>query len=107
MVEIYQAHNPALDGIFAATLCGTEIARGKPAPDIFQQAAARLGLTTAECVGVEDSLNGVKSLRAAGCHSVMIPDLLPFSQAFAPYVDTVLHDLTALCPLIDRLNGAE
>ena len=45
------------------------------------------------------------SLRAAGCRSVMIPDMLPYSAELAPYVDFVLNDLTELCPLLDRLNG--
>ena len=45
------------------------------------------------------------SLRAAHCCSVMIPDMLPYSAELTPYVDFVLHDLTELCPLIDRLNG--
>jgi beta-phosphoglucomutase-like phosphatase (HAD superfamily) len=53
---------------------------------------------------VEDSRNGLRSLRAAGVVSVMIPDLIPFSEELAPYVDHCLEDLNALCPLIDRLN---
>lgn len=53
---------------------------------------------------MEDSRNGLLSLRAAGCHSVMIPDMLPYSETLAPYVDSLLSDLTELCPLIDRLN---
>lgn len=105
VVETYQRHLPAMDGIFDAMVCGMEVPNGKPAPDIYRLAAEKLGLKPEECVGVEDSRNGVISLRAAGCHSVMIPDLLPFSEALAPYVDTCLGSLSDLCPLIDRLNG--
>lgn len=105
VVETYQKHLPVMDGIFDAMVCGMEVPNGKPAPDIYRLAAEKLGLRPEECVGVEDSRNGVISLRAAGCHSVMIPDLLPFSEALAPYVDTCLDSLQDLCPLIDRLNG--
>ena len=104
IVEHYRRHIPLLRNAFDETVCGMEIVNGKPAPDIYCKAAEKLGLTPEECVGVEDSRNGLLSLRAAGCHSVMIPDMLPYSEALAPYVDSLLSDLTELCPLIDRLN---
>jgi len=105
VVETYQQHLPDFAGIFDAMVCGMEVPNGKPAPDIYRLAAQRLALRPEECIGVEDSRNGVISLRAAGCHSVMIPDLLAFSEELAPYVDTCLGSLDELCPFIDRLNG--
>jgi HAD superfamily hydrolase (TIGR01509 family) len=45
---------------------GTEVANGKPAPDLFLHAAARLGVEPAACVVVEDSAYGVQAARAAG-----------------------------------------
>ena len=104
VVECYLQNTPELRDVFDATVCGIEVPNGKPAPDIYQEAARRIGLTPAECVGIEDSRNGLRSLHAAGVHSVMIPDLLPFSDELAPYVDTCLDSLSDLCPLIDRLN---
>lgn len=104
VVECYLQNTPELADVFDATVCGIEVPNGKPAPDIYQEAARRVGLTPEECVGIEDSRNGLRSLRAAGVHSVMIPDLLPFSDELAPYVDTCLESLHDLCPLIDRLN---
>lgn len=107
IVETYQRHNPALAGVFQAMVCGMEAPKGKPEPDIFCMAAAKLGLEPEECIGVEDSRNGLRALRAAGCYSVMIPDLIAYDEGLAPYVDTVLTDLSELCPLIDGLNGVE
>lgn len=107
VVETYQRHLPAFDGIFDEMVCGMEVPNGKPAPDIYRLAAKKLGLSPEECAGVEDSRNGVISLRAAGCHSIMIPDLLPFSEELQPYVDTCLESLEELCPFIDRLNGQQ
>jgi len=51
---------------FSATVSGTEVAHGKPAPDIFLKAAALLGVAPAECWVVEDSKPGVTAARAAG-----------------------------------------
>ena len=64
--------------LFDVIVTGDRVAHGKPAPDIYLRAAELLQLAPAECAGVEDSLNGVKAVRAAGMRSVMIPDLLPY-----------------------------
>lgn len=106
VVENYQKHLPDMAGIFDAMVCGMEVPNGKPAPDIYRLAAQRIGLKAEECIGVEDSRNGLISLRNAGCYSVMIPDLLPFSDALAPYVDECAENLLQLPILADRLNGA-
>ncbi|MDD3336282.1 MAG: HAD family phosphatase [Eubacteriales bacterium] len=105
VVELYQRAVPALQNCFDATICGVEVPNGKPAPDIYLLAAKKLKLAPSECLGVEDSRNGLKSLRAAGCYSLMIPDLLPFDESLAPYVDRVLDSLDEVCGLVDRLNG--
>ena len=59
-------------------------------------------LAPAECAGVEDSLNGVKAVRAAGMRSVMIPDLLPYGPDFAPYVDVRLNSLHELLGALEE-----
>ena len=66
-----------LTGYFDALVTGVGIPRGKPAPDIFLRAAAELGLPPEDCWVFEDSLNGVRAGLAAGCKTVMIPDLVP------------------------------
>jgi HAD superfamily hydrolase (TIGR01509 family) len=60
---------------FSVLVCGNEISRGKPAPDIFLKAAERLGAAPADCVGFEDSPAGLKGLADAGIRSVFIKDL--------------------------------
>ena len=103
VVERYLAWIPALQDVFAAVVCGSEVKQSKPAPDIYWLAAERLGLAPKECIGVEDSRNGLKSLLAAGIPSVMIPDLLPFDESLKPYTTWKLDSLAELCPLIDTL----
>lgn len=67
-----------LDGLgvsdlFEFTVSGHEVARGKPAPDIFVEAARRLGLPRESCLVVEDSSNGLTAAVAAGIPCVAVP----------------------------------
>ena len=59
---------------FEASVCGDEIENSKPAPDIYQKAAALLGLEPSACAAVEDSPNGIRSAAAAGLLPIMVPD---------------------------------
>ena len=63
---------PYFDTIVTADL----VERAKPAPDIFLQAAKNLGLSPAQCLVFEDSPTGVEAAHAAGCITVMVPDLI-------------------------------
>jgi HAD superfamily hydrolase (TIGR01509 family) len=60
---------------FAASVCGDEVERGKPAPDIFLRAAKLLRAAPRDCLGLEDSPAGLKALAAAGIPSIFIKDL--------------------------------
>lgn len=64
-----------LDIYFDELVCGDMVSRSKPAPDIYLLAAKKLGLDVSECLGFEDSPNGINSIVAAGMKAVMIPDL--------------------------------
>lgn len=104
IVERYIQAVPLMQGAFDAMVCGAEGGRSKPEPDIYLEAARRLKLPIGECLGVEDSRNGLRSLAAAGCVSVMIPDLMPYDESLAGVVDYRLPDLNHLPELVDRLN---
>jgi HAD superfamily hydrolase (TIGR01509 family) len=69
---------------------GDEVARGKPAPDIYAEAARRLGASAGECLVLEDSEPGVRAALAAGMMPIMVPDLL------APAADLLALDLLVL-----------
>ena len=79
-------------------LCGDEkeIRRGKPAPDMYLAAASRLCLPPASCLVVEDSFNGVRAARAAGCPVVMIPDLDQPTNEIRGLCDAVLTRMDEL-----------
>ncbi|MBA3533861.1 MAG: HAD-IA family hydrolase [Ardenticatenales bacterium] len=57
-----------------AICSGEEVARGKPAPDVYLLAAERIGVAPAHCVALEDSLNGARAARAAGMHCIAVPN---------------------------------
>ena len=63
-----------LAGAFAATVSSEEVERGKPAPDVYLEAARRLGVPAETCVAVEDSTNGLRSAHAAGMAVVAVPN---------------------------------
>jgi HAD superfamily hydrolase (TIGR01509 family) len=73
-----------LAGCFRATVSSEEVGRGKPAPDVYLEAARRLGVEPARCAAVEDSANGIRSAHAAGMHVVAIPN-----PAFPPPDDAL------------------
>jgi beta-phosphoglucomutase-like phosphatase (HAD superfamily) len=77
-----------------------DYAQGKPAPDPFLLAAARLGVAPGLCLALEDSHNGVRSAAAAGTMTVMVPDLLEPTPEIAALAFAVLPDLHAVRRLL-------
>ena len=69
---------------FRVTVSSEEVARGKPAPDVYLAAAERLGVDPAHCVAIEDSANGLRSAAAAGMTVVAVPN-----QHFPPPPDAL------------------
>lgn len=65
---------------FPVSITGCQVPRGKPAPDIFLAAAARLGVEPAKCLVVEDSLNGLAAARAAGMAAIAIAGSHPDAE---------------------------
>lgn len=72
-----------LVGRYRALACGDEVEHGKPAPDIFLLAAARLGAEPAACLALEDSAAGCASAAAAGMRVVIVPTDLTRAESFA------------------------
>lgn len=72
-----------LDQFFDAVVSGQEVERGKPEPDIFLLAAKKIGRAPEDCYVFEDSVNGVRAGMAAGCVTVMVPDLVPPPEGLA------------------------
>jgi HAD superfamily hydrolase (TIGR01509 family) len=69
---------------FAATISSEEVERGKPAPDVYLEAARRMGVDPTACVAVEDSTNGLRAAYAAGMVVIATPN-----HAFPPAPDAL------------------
>src|SRR5205807_8284251 len=63
-----------LAGAFAVTVSSEEVARGKPAPDVYLEAGRRLGVEPHLCVAVEDSSNGLRAAAAAEMRVIAVPN---------------------------------
>lgn len=86
-------HTAGMETYFEELVSGSEVAHGKPAPDIFLYAAEKLGLKPEECFIFEDSENGIRSGHAAGCVTVMIPDMIQPSPEILPCCTHICPDL--------------
>jgi HAD superfamily hydrolase (TIGR01509 family) len=69
---------------FAATVSSEEVARGKPSPDVYLEAARRLGVDPADCVAVEDSSNGIRAAHGAGMRVIAYPN-----RVYPPEAETL------------------
>jgi HAD superfamily hydrolase (TIGR01509 family) len=84
---------------FRVTVSSEEVARGKPSPDVYLEAARRLGAAPDRCAAVEDSHSGIRSARAAGMRVVAIPNpSFPPDDAALAEADVVLDSLSELTP---------
>ena len=84
---------------FTATVSSEEVARGKPAPDVYLAAADALGVEAAACAAVEDSSNGLRAAANAGMRVIALPNgqFPPAADALAS-ADIVLASVAELTP---------
>lgn len=81
---------------FHFAICGDEVIHPKPAPEIYQKAAAQFNFAPESCVVLEDSDFGVQAAHQAGCKVIMIPDMRPPSR----------HSLALNIPILGSLTEA-
>ena len=93
-----------LERYFTATVSSEEVARGKPAPDVYLEAARRLEVAPARCAAVEDSHAGIRSAKSAGMRVIAIPNAsYPPDEEAIELADAVVGSLDALT--VDVLRG--
>jgi len=84
---------------FSVTVSSEEVARGKPAPDVYLEATRGLGVPPERCAAVEDSRNGIRAAKAAGMRVVAIPNPhFPPDEAALELADLTLGSLGELSP---------
>ncbi len=88
-----------LAGAFRVVVSSDEVARGKPAPDVYLEAARRLDVAPGACLVVEDSLNGVRAARAAGMACVLVPNAtIPPPPGTRELADAIVERLADMDP---------
>lgn len=100
--------NAIIDGVvasrgwlhyFPVRVSGDEVAAGKPAPDVFIEAARRLGVEPSQCLILEDSRNGVRAAVASGATCIAVPDFshvtLDELYPLTPHIADNLHQVQA------------
>jgi HAD superfamily hydrolase (TIGR01509 family) len=95
-----------LTQFFAATVSSEEVARGKPAPDVYLEAARRLRVDAERCAAVEDSHGGIRSAKAAGMRVIAIPNpSYPPDEKSLAQADVTIRALDELTPeLVDAAD---
>jgi HAD superfamily hydrolase (TIGR01509 family) len=93
-----------LDRLFETTVSSEEVPRGKPAPDVYLEAARRLGVEPSQCAAVEDSGNGIRAAHAAGMRVLALPNRVypPLEDALA-LADVVFESIEDLA--VDRVSS--
>jgi HAD superfamily hydrolase (TIGR01509 family) len=90
---------------FDRIITGDDVEKGKPDPEPYLKAAKELGVHPEECVVVEDSINGVKSAKAAGMKCIGITNSFPreeLERAGADYVIDVIVELPVALEAISK-----
>ena len=87
-----------------AVVYGDEVEHGKPEPDIFLRAAEAIGVSPADAIVVEDSINGIKAGYAAGMRVVHIPDTIIIDDDIRKFTYMVCDDLNGLIDVVESIN---
>lgn len=90
---------------FPVVVCGDDVPNGKPAPDIFLEAARRLDVPPSACLVLEDSDAGIQAAASAGMTAILIPDLKPPTPEITRLAWQVLPSLAQVIPLIQAIES--
>ena len=85
--------NAGILSYFDDIVYGGVVANGKPAPDIYLKACENLGVNPEEAIGIEDSINGVKSSAGAGLYTIMVVDLIEPTEEIRPLANQIFDSL--------------
>lgn len=84
-----------LEGVFEVFVTRDQVSAGKPAPDLFLEAARKIGCSPESCLVLEDSETGLQAARAAGTHPVLIQQRPALRDKLSPLASQVFPDLQA------------
>jgi HAD superfamily hydrolase (TIGR01509 family) len=91
-----------LTELFQATVSSEEVARGKPAPDVYLETARRLGVAPARCAAIEDSASGIRAAHSAGMRVIAYPNRhYPPAADVLALADVVIESLSGLAVSVE------
>ena len=98
-----------LTALFEVTVSSEEVARGKPAPDVYLEAARRMGIEPTRCAAIEDSASGIRAAHAAGMRVIAYPNRhYPPATEVLRLATEVVRDLSDLGPrVLVSVSGTE
>lgn len=99
--------NAGIAGYVDASVCGDEVTKSKPDPEIFLRAASKAGENPGDCIVFEDSLNGVRAGHSAGCHVFAVPDIDPVTPEMEALADRIFPTLGSAAAVIRTWPAAE
>ncbi len=96
-----------LSDCFDVIIGGDMVTNSKPAPEIFEKAAAAVGVPTENCLVLEDSYNGVRSGSSAGCVVGMVPDLVTPTEEIEKLCFAIFSSLNDVQEFIGKYNKGD
>lgn len=90
---------------FDEIVCGDMVKRSKPAPDIYLEACRRLLVKPEHCYGIEDSYNGIRALKSAGMHPLMVPDLAEPTEEMEMLSECILPSLHEVKEYLKKIRN--
>ncbi len=89
---------------FQSVTGGDQVVNGKPAPDIYLQAARSIDVPAELCIALEDSANGIRAAVSAGMHAIQVPDLPPPDNALLALGHQVVDSLHEVIVYLENLR---
>lgn len=90
---------------FDEIVCGDMVKKSKPAPDIYLETCRRLLVKTEYCYGIEDSYNGIRALKSAGMHPLMVPDLAEPTEEMEMLSECILPSLHEVKEYLKKIRN--
>ena len=104
LLDALRARTAGVRSYFSAVIGGDQVTHSKPEPEIFLKAAAALDTPPGLCMVLEDSYNGVRAGAAAGCFTVMVPDMDPPTPEMERLAWAIVPGLTDVARLLEQTD---
>lgn len=92
---------------FSAVISGENVKNKKPSPDVFLLAADAMGVNPADCIVVEDAVNGIKAAKAAGMKCIAVTSSFPAEQLMKEHPDFICKDIPDVQKTLEQMTASK